>query len=142
MLERPNLDTKSWQRELKTTCSPIIRVSMPIPRAIAEHLTCTTDIQEFFAQCILPIAIKVVAHEAAVADQTEASPLLASSKNLMTVVPDFGILKTLLVVLPESLDPASAFVPVPYIVAPRALDAACHIVPVTVAHRLKSEKLH
>ena len=75
------------------------------------------------------------------AEQTEPSSLLTSSKKLMTLVTDFSVLNALLVVLPESLDTGRAFVFVSHIIAPRSLNATGHIVPIAITHGLKGEQL-
>ena len=99
------------------------------------------SLDELLAQSALPVDVEVVAHEAAVTEQTETSPLLPAGENLVAVVPDLGILDALLVVLPEPLYTTSALVLVPHVVTPCTLDATSHVVPVTIAHRLQGEEL-
>ena len=96
---------------------------------------------KFRTKCTLAIDVKVITHETPRAQQTESAPLLPSGKDLVSILSNFGIFKTLFVVLPEPLNASCAFVPIPQIVTPCTLDSSSHIVPVAISHSLQCEEL-
>jgi hypothetical protein len=79
--------------------------------------------------------------EAPVTEKTEATALLSSCKDLMTVIANLRIHNPLLIVLPEALNPPSTFVLETHIVPPGPLNTSGHVVPVAIPHRFQSKEL-
>lgn len=95
----------------------------------------TTRRTQLVAQSTVPVDVQIISHEPTIAEQTETSAFLPVCQDLVAVVSPLCILDGLLVVLPEALDPAGAFMLVSHVVAEGSLNTSGHIVPVSVPHR-------
>ncbi len=84
--------------------------------------------------------VEVVAHEATQTKQTESSTLLATGKNLVTVITKLDVSETFLVVLPHALDTPSTLFLVAEVVAVGTLNTHSHVVPVAIAHGFKRKE--
>ncbi len=79
--------------------------------------------------------------EAPIAKEAETATLLSPCEDLMAIVPNLCVHDSLLVVLPEPLNPASTFVSIAHIVTPCTLNPSGHVMPVAIPHGFQCEKL-